>query len=147
MRRKCLMALHLMTPGIFWTKSRLLPVLTCIFALSATDFGIFARRALVRSCTPMISCLSNARSEDLHFGASFVALRALVREIIPNTIPSHPHTYPHEQSRISIDCLIPASRLQRSASVWIAFTTYIRTGFLYRKPVTIKYAYYGYFGI
>ena len=33
----------------------------------------------------MILCLSNARSGDLHFGVSFVALRALVREIIPNT--------------------------------------------------------------
>ena len=87
---------------------------------------IFARRALVRSRTPMISCLSNARSGDLHFGTSFVALRALVREIIPNTIPSHPPThipksdvgtYPHDLSRISIDCLTPASRLRRSASV------------------------------
>ena len=64
----------------------LLPVFTCILALSATYFGSFARRALVRSRTPMIMCLSNARSEDLHFGISFVALRALVREIIPNTI-------------------------------------------------------------
>ena len=34
----------------------------------------------------MILCLSNARSGDLHFGVSFVALRALVCEIIPNTI-------------------------------------------------------------
>ena len=33
----------------------------------------------------MIWCLSNARSGDLHFGTLFVALRALVREIIPNT--------------------------------------------------------------
>ena len=32
----------------------------------------------------MIWCLSNARSGDLQFGASFIALRALVREIIPN---------------------------------------------------------------
>ena len=32
------------------------------FALSAIHFGIFARRALVRSRTPMILCLSNARS-------------------------------------------------------------------------------------
>ena len=74
---------------------RLLPVFTCIFALSATYFGIFARRALVRSHTPMIWCLSNVRSGELHFGTSFVALRALVREIIPNTIPTHPHTYIH----------------------------------------------------
>ena len=56
------------------------------FALSADYFGIFARRALVRSRTPMILCLSNARSGDQHFGTSFVALRALVCEIIPNTI-------------------------------------------------------------
>ena len=28
-------------------------------------------------------------------------------------------TYPHDLSRISIDCLTPASRLRRSASVWI----------------------------
>ena len=41
----------------------------------------------------MILYLSNARSGDLHFGTSFVALRALVREIIPNTI--------HDPSRIS----------------------------------------------
>ena len=34
----------------------------------------------------MIWCLSNARSGDLQFGISFIALRALVREIIPNTI-------------------------------------------------------------
>ena len=40
----------------------------------------------------MIWCLSNARSRELHFGISFIALRALVREIIPNTIPSHIHT-------------------------------------------------------
>ena len=37
----------------------------------------------------MIWCLSNARSGDLHFGTSLVALRALVREIIPNTIHTH----------------------------------------------------------
>ena len=70
----------------------------------------------------MIWCLSNARSGDLHFGTSFVALRALVREIIPNTIHTHIHTYIqytyiHDPSRISIDCLTPASRLRRSASV------------------------------
>ena len=41
----------------------------------------------------MIWCLSNARSGDLQFGISFIALRALVREIIPNTIHTHPHTY------------------------------------------------------
>ena len=70
----------------FLTKCTLLPVFTCIFALSATYFGIFARRAVVRSRTPMILCLSNARSGDLHFGASFVVLRALVHEKIPNTI-------------------------------------------------------------
>ena len=64
----------------------LLPVFTCILALSATYFGSFARRALVRSRTLMLLCLSNARSRDLHFGTSFIALRALVREIIPNTI-------------------------------------------------------------
>ena len=58
-----------------------------------TYFGSFARRALVRRRTPMILCLSNARSGDLHFGISFVALRALVREIIPNTIHTYPHTY------------------------------------------------------
>ena len=69
--------------------SGLLPVLTRIFALSATYFGISSRRAVVRSRTPMILCLSNARSGDLHVGVSFVALRALVREIIPNNI----HTY------------------------------------------------------
>ena len=78
---------------VFWTKGRLLPIFTCIFGLSATYFGIFARRALVRSRTPMILCLSNARSGDLHFGVSFVAPRALVREIIPNTIHTHIHTY------------------------------------------------------
>ena len=76
-------------------KSRLLPEFTCILALSATYFGSFARRALVRSRTPMIWCLSNARSGDLHFGTSLVALRALVREIIPNTIHTHPPTYLH----------------------------------------------------
>ena len=95
----------------------LLPIFTCIFCLSATYFGIFSRRALVRSRTPMILCLSNARSGDLHFGVSFVALRALVREIIPNTIHTHIHTYIHDLSQISIDCLTPASRLRRSASV------------------------------
>ena len=63
------------------------------FALGAIYLGIFARRALVRSRTPMILCLSNARSGDLHFGTSFVALRALVREIIPNTIHTYIHTY------------------------------------------------------
>ena len=59
------------------------------FALSATYFGISARHTFVRSRTPMILCLSNARSGDLHFDTSFVVLHALVREIIPNTI----HTY------------------------------------------------------
>ena len=102
----------------FWTKSRLLPVFTCIFALSATYFGIFARRAFVRCPTPMIVCLSNARSGDLHFDTSFVALHTLVREIITNTIHTYIHTYIHDLSRISIDCLTPASRLRRSASVW-----------------------------
>ena len=58
------------------------------FALGAIYFGIFARRTLVRSRTPKILCLSNVRFGDLHFGTSFVALRALVREIIPNTIPN-----------------------------------------------------------
>ena len=62
-------------------------------ALSVTYFGIFARRAVVRSRTPIILCLSNARSGDLHFGTSFVALCALLREIIPNTIHTHPHTH------------------------------------------------------
>ena len=89
------------------------------FALSAIHFGIFARCALVRSRTPKILCLSNARSWDLHFGTSFVTLRALVREIIPNTIHTYIHTYLHNLSRISIDCLTPASRLRRSASVWM----------------------------
>ena len=65
------------------------------FALNAIYFVIFARRALVRSRTPMILCLSNARSGDLHFGTSFVTLRALVREIIPNTIHTYIHTYIH----------------------------------------------------
>ena len=37
----------------------------------------------------MIWCLSNARSGDLQFGTSFIALRALVREIIPNSIPTY----------------------------------------------------------
>ena len=85
--------------------------------MSATYFGIFVRRALVRSHTPMVLCLSNARSRDLHFDTSFVALHVLVREIIPNTIPTYIHTYIHDLSRISIDCLTPASRLRRSASV------------------------------
>ena len=56
------------------------------FLLWALLILAVSRRALVRSRTPMILCLSNARSGDLHFGISFVALRALVREIIPNTI-------------------------------------------------------------
>ena len=46
-------------------------------------------------------------TEISHFGTSFVALRALVREIIPNTIrthlTSHPQTYLlHDRDRISI---------------------------------------------
>ena len=73
--------------------SMLLLVFTCIFALSANHFGIFARRALVRCRIPMILCPSNVRSGGLHFGTSFVALRALVRELIPNTIHRY-HTYP-----------------------------------------------------
>ena len=73
----------------------LLPEFTCILALSATYFGSFTRRALVRSRTPMIWCLSNARSWDLHFGTSLVALRALVREIITNTIHTYIHTWPN----------------------------------------------------
>ena len=40
----------------------------------------------------MILCLRNARSGDLHFDTSSVALRALVREIIPNTIPTYIYT-------------------------------------------------------
>ena len=31
---------------------------------------------------------------------------------------THIHTYIHDLTRISIDCLTPASRLRRSASVW-----------------------------
>ena len=73
--------------------------------------------AAFRSRTPMVLCLSNARSGDLHFDTSFVALHVLVREIIPNTITTYIHTYIHDLSRISIDCLTPASRLRRSASV------------------------------
>ena len=42
---------------VFWTKSKLLPLFTSIFALSGTYFGMFARRAHVRSRTPMILCL------------------------------------------------------------------------------------------
>ena len=61
-------------------------------SLSATYFDIFARRALVRGRTPMILCLSNARSRDLNFNTSFVVRHALVREIIPNTIHTHIHT-------------------------------------------------------
>ena len=115
-------AVYIFCVIVFWTKGRLLPIFTCIFCLSATYFGIFARRALVRSRTPMILCLSNARSGYLHFGISFVALRALVREIIPNAIHTHPPTYSyiHDLTRISIDCLTPASRLRRSASVWMS---------------------------
>ena len=92
------------------------------FALSATYFDISARHAFVRSRTPMILCLSNARSGDVHFDTSFVALHALVREIILNTI----HTYIHDLSQISIDCLTPASRLRRSASVWINYVASVR---------------------
>ena len=33
----------------------------------------------------------------IHFGTSFVALRALAREIIPNTMPSQPPTHIHTQ--------------------------------------------------
>ena len=44
-------------------------------------FWHFARRALVRSRTPMILCLSNARSGDLNSDISFVVLHALVCEI------------------------------------------------------------------
>ena len=64
----------------------------------------------------MILCLSNALSGDLPFGISFVALRALVREIIPNAIHTHPPTYIHDlswisqDSWISIDCLTPGLR-------------------------------------
>ena len=72
------------------------------FALSATYFGIFSRRALVRNRTSMILCLSNARSGDLHFGTPFVALRALVREIIPNTIPTYICTYMTQVGFLSI---------------------------------------------
>ena len=103
----------------FWTKSRLLPVFTCIFALSATYFGIFARRAFVRCPTPMIVCLSNARSGDLHFDTSFVALHTLVREIITNTIHTYIHTYIHTWPKSDFLRLFDsASRLRRSASVW-----------------------------
>ena len=88
-------AVYLFCVIVFWTKGRLLPIFTCIFGLSETYFGNFARLALVRSRTPMILCLSNARSGEVHFGVSFVALRALVREIIQNTIHTHIHTYIH----------------------------------------------------
>ena len=77
--------------------------------------------AAFRRCTPMILCLSNARSGDLHFDTQFAAQRALVREIISNTIhthiPTYIHTYIHDVSRIFIDCFTQASRLRRSASV------------------------------
>ena len=66
---------------------------------------------------------------------SFVALRALVRDKTPNTIHTYIHTYIHiyihDLTRISIDCLTPASRLRRSASVWIS--TY---PVIYRKLTT-----------
>ena len=47
------------------------------FALGAIYFGIFARRAHVRSRTPMILCLSIARSGNLHFGTSFCCATCL----------------------------------------------------------------------
>ena len=64
------------------------------FLLWALLILAVSRRALVGSRAPMIWCLSNARSGDLQFGTSFIALRALVREIIPNTIPTYIHTWP-----------------------------------------------------
>ena len=43
---------------------------------------------------------------DLHFGTSLVALRALAREIIPNTSTMHiqPPTCLHDRDPILIDC-------------------------------------------
>ena len=35
-----------------------------------------------------------------------------------NTIHTQPPTYLHDRDRIFIDCLTPAKRLRRSASVW-----------------------------
>ena len=64
---------------------------------------------------------NNRRKSDLgHVGRRFVGdwvsgyawYLELSREIIPNTIHTHIPT-----TRISVDCLTPASRLRRSASV------------------------------
>ena len=64
------------------------------FALRATYFGIYSRHAVVRNRTPMtLYNLTNARSGDLHFGTPFVALPALVREIISNAIHTYMPTY------------------------------------------------------
>ena len=112
-RRHCCLSLFAQM-SVFWTKSRLLPVFTCIFALSATYFDILARRALIKSHNPMILCLSNARSGYLHFGASFVALRALIREIIPNTIHTHithPPTWPNSNFHRLFDSGFASSAL------------------------------------
>ena len=67
----------------------------------------------------MIWCLSNARSGDLHFGISFVALRALVREIIPNTIHTNPHTRPNSEFHRLFDSGFAPSALSLSLNKFL----------------------------
>ena len=63
-----------------------------LWALHILAFSCAARSLEV---APRWYCayVSNARSGDLHFDTSFVALHVLVREIIPNTTPTYIHTY------------------------------------------------------
>ena len=57
-------------------------------------------------------------------------------------IHTYIHTYVHDPSRISIDCLTPASRLRPSASVWIKHTTptpWNQTSFAYPDFVNFNF--------
>ena len=66
----------------------MLPVFTCIFALSATYFVIFARRALVRNRSPMI-CLCNELFTGLEHDTTLDSLNALDREISLKNIQTY----------------------------------------------------------
>ena len=72
---------------------------------------------------PIISCLSSVLFTWLSYGTTLDSLGALNRQIFAKTmhtnIYAYIHIYIHDPSPFSIVFWTPASRLWRSASVWI----------------------------
>ena len=72
---------------------------------------------LVQHRTLMIHCLCNVLFTGLQSGTNLDSLSALYREIPFKK--TYIHTYKHDLSPFSMACWIPASRLRRSACLYI----------------------------